>query len=90
MEATGTAGNLSSHALKGTAEPAVMVATRCNLRVESTEPEFLWACAGGAAETAAEVTDELPSVFCKGAGGSLIAAFWRVVGAAGWLGPLLG
>ena len=81
---------MSSLALKGTAEPAVMVATRCNLRAESTEPEFLWACAGGAAETAAKVTDELPSVFCKGAGGSLIAAFLRVVGAAGWLGPLLG
>jgi hypothetical protein len=55
MEATGTAGNLSLLAPKGTAEPAVMVATRWNLRVESRGPEFLWACAGGAAEFAAKV-----------------------------------
>lgn len=55
MEATGTAGNFSGLAHWGTAEPAVMVATCWNLRVESTEPEFFWAFAGGAAEFAAKV-----------------------------------
>ena len=55
MEATGTAGNLLGLALKGTAEPAVMVATGCRLPVAFTGTEFLLAFACGAADGAAEV-----------------------------------
>ena len=57
IEATGTAGNLSGLAPKGTAEPTVTVATGWRLPVVRTGSEFLWACAGGAAECVAEVAD---------------------------------
>jgi hypothetical protein len=66
MEATGTAGNLSGLAPKGTAEPAVMVATGWRLPVAFTRSEFLWACAGGTAEFAVkESADGGPSIFCE-------------------------
>jgi hypothetical protein len=55
MEATGTAGNLSWLALKGTAEPAVMVTTGWRRPVAFTGSEFLWAFAGGTAECAVKV-----------------------------------
>jgi len=52
MEATGTAVNLSGLAPKGTAEPAVMVATGEKRPVAFTGSEVFWACAGGTAECA--------------------------------------
>jgi len=55
MVATDTAGNFSGLALNGTAQPAVMVATGWRQTVAFTGSEFLWACAGGTAECAAEV-----------------------------------
>jgi hypothetical protein len=55
IEATVTAGNLSWLAPKGTAEPAVMVATGGKLLVEATAPEFLWAVAKGSANRAEKV-----------------------------------
>jgi hypothetical protein len=53
--ATGTAGNLLGLALKGTAEPAVMVTTGWRRPVEFIIPEFFTASAGSAAECAPEV-----------------------------------
>ena len=69
IEATGTAGNFSGLAPKGTAQPAVMEATGWKLPVVRTGSEFLWAFAGGAAEFASKVFDGgTPSFSCAGAG----------------------
>jgi len=69
IEATGTAGNLSGLALKGTAEPAVMVATGWSLPVVLTGSEFLSACARGTADCAVKVSsDGEPSLLGTEAG----------------------
>ena len=67
MEATGTAGNLSGLSPKGTARPAVIVATGETLPVAFAGAEFLLACAGGTAETAVtESADAGPCFFSRG------------------------